>query len=44
MLNSKIDEIYPEHAKALKIANLVPDKFPKMKKILEQITLSNENE
>ena len=44
MLNSKIDEIYPEHAKALKIANLITDKFPKMKKILEQITFSNEKE
>ena len=42
MLNSKVDEIYPEHAKALKIANLITDKFPKMKKILERITISDE--
>ena len=37
MLNSRIDEIYPEHARSLKLANLAPDKFPKMKKILESI-------
>lgn len=42
MLNSRVYKIYPEHAKALQIANLVPDKFPKMKKILEVITISNE--
>ena len=37
MLNSRIDEIYPEHARVLKLANLVPDKFPKIKNIQETI-------
>ena len=33
MLNSRVDEIYPEHTNALKIADLIPKEFPKMNKI-----------
>ena len=30
-LNTKINELYPDHAKALKIAGLEPKKYPKLK-------------
>ena len=37
MLNTKIDELYPEHDMALKKAELAPDVFPKMKSIKEKL-------
>ena len=43
MLNQKVDEIYPEHAKAMNLANLVPKReFPKMKSIKMMIEKSIE--
>ena len=35
-LNSTIDSLYPNHAKALQIAELAPSSFPTMKEILEE--------
>ena len=43
MINQKVDEIYPEHAKAMNLANLVPKReFPRMKSIKMMIKKSNE--
>jgi hypothetical protein len=41
----QMDELYPEHAKALKKANLAPDIFPTLGKILDnqQIDLAVNN-
>ena len=36
-LNARLDTLYPEHAKALEHAELAPLKFPKMKKVLEDL-------
>ena len=34
IVNTQIDELYPDHAKALKVAGLSPTKFPSLKEIL----------
>ena len=41
-VNSRIDNIYTEHTRALKLVNLVPNKFPKMKNILDTNNISKE--
>ena len=43
MLNQKIDEIYPEHTKAMNLANLVLNReFPRIKSIKMMLEKSNE--
>ena len=41
-LNSKLDKLYPDHAKALRTANLAPSSFPTMKEIIEETECENE--
>ena len=36
-MNDNIDELHPNHAKALRIARLTPKKFPSFKEILTNI-------
>ena len=42
-MNSRIYDLYPLHAAALKIANLAPELFPKMKEIVARLEI-NEKE
>lgn len=42
-LDTTIDKLYPDHAKALKIAGLTPKKFPKFKELLMKIKNDKEN-
>ena len=35
-LNSKLDALYPDHAKALRTANIAPKSFPTMKEVLKE--------
>ena len=35
-LDSKLDNLYPDHAKALRTANLAPPSFPTMREMLEE--------
>ena len=41
-MNSRLDELYPEHAKALKHAKLAPDIFPKMKEVPADLNVKEE--
>ena len=41
-LNLKLDKLYPDHAKALRTANLAPSSFPTMKEIIEKTECENE--
>ena len=42
-MNSRINELYPLHAAALKLADLAPELFPKMKEIVARLEI-NEKE